>query len=125
MLRSEPIIAVRDVEASASWSNRLLGCNNSHGGTLFEILTDDSGEQLLSLHRWGDHDHPTLKDPTMVPGNGLILYFMVDDLETALKNAELLKAKVEARPHLNTNSGRMEFSLRDPDGYYISICSED
>ncbi|MDC6350951.1 VOC family protein [Zeaxanthinibacter sp. PT1] len=125
MLRSEPIIAVRDVEASASWYMELLGCNRSHRGPLFEILTDEAGEQLLSLHRWDAHDHPTFKNPEIAPGNGLILYFVVDDLEKTWKNAEELKTKVEARPHLNTNSGRMEFSLRDPDGYFISVCSDN
>jgi len=27
-------------------------------------------------------------------------------------------------PHLNPNSGRQEFSLRDLDGYYVEIAQE-
>ncbi|TDQ33031.1 VOC family protein [Zeaxanthinibacter enoshimensis] len=125
MLRTEPVIAVKNVENSAAWYRKLLGCTPSHGGSLFEILTNDKEEQILSLHRWGTHEHPTLFNPDIIPGNGLILYFVVDNLDTIWENAQDLKAIIEERPHLNTNSGRMEFSLRDPDGYYISICSDE
>jgi hypothetical protein len=28
---------------------------------------------------------------------------------------------LEERPHVNPNTGTPEFSLRDPDGYYVTI----
>jgi hypothetical protein len=55
------------------------------------------------------------------PGNGLLLFFRVDDYETALKRARVLVGRFEEEPHLNPNTQTMEFSLRDPDGYFVTI----
>jgi hypothetical protein len=55
------------------------------------------------------------------PGNGLLLFFRVDDYELALKRARALVDRFEEEPHLNPNTQTMEFSLRDRDGYYVTI----
>ena len=55
------------------------------------------------------------------PGNGLLLFFRVDDFDMALKRARALVARLEEEPHVNPNTGTEEFSLRDPDGYYVFI----
>jgi len=55
------------------------------------------------------------------PGNGLLLFFRVDDFDMALKRARALVARFEAEPHVNQNTQTTEFSLRDPDGYYVTI----
>jgi hypothetical protein len=55
------------------------------------------------------------------PGNGLLLFFRVDDFEMALKRARALVGRFEEEPHLNPNTQTMEFSLRDPDGYFVTI----
>jgi len=55
------------------------------------------------------------------PGNGLLLFFRIDDFDTALKRARALVAEFEEEPHLNPNTQTMEFSLRDADGYYVTI----
>jgi len=55
------------------------------------------------------------------PGNGLLLFFRVDDFEMALKRARALVDRFEEEPHLNPNTQTMEFSLRDPDGYFVTI----
>jgi len=122
MIKTEPIIAVTDVEKSSQWYQQLLGCIGSHGGSFFEILTDHDGAQVLSLHKWGEHEHPTFTHPENA-GNGLILYFLVDDLNPIWENAKKMNATIEREPALNPNSGRMEFSVRDLDNYYISVCS--
>lgn len=80
MIKSEPIIGVQDVERSSEWYQQLLGCKSNHGGATFEILTDINGETFLCLHKWGEHEHPTLSNPKVQPGNGLILYLKVNDL---------------------------------------------
>jgi hypothetical protein len=41
----------------------------------------------------------------------------------ALKRARALVARLEEEPHMNPNSRTEEFSLRDPDGYYVTISS--
>jgi hypothetical protein len=55
------------------------------------------------------------------PGNGLLLFFRVDDFDMALKRARALVDQFEEEPHLNPNTQTMEFSLRDPDGYFVTI----
>ncbi len=71
---------------------------------------------------WGDHEHPSLASPQYAtPGNGLLLFFRVDDFELALPRARALVARFEEEPNLNPSTGTMEFSLRDPDGYYVTV----
>lgn len=125
MIKTEVIIAVEEVEKSSEWYQRLLNCKSGHGGNAFEILTNEDNEQILSLHKWELHGHPTLSDSKIQAGNGLILYFVVDDLDLVWENAKHLKAKIEEEPHLNTNSGRREFSIRDLDNYFVSITSDN
>jgi hypothetical protein len=60
-----------------------------------------------------------------IPGNGLLLFFRVDDYDEAFKRARTLVARFEEEPHLNPNTQTMEFSLRDPDGYYVTISALD
>jgi hypothetical protein len=55
------------------------------------------------------------------PGNGLLLFFRVDDFDAALKRARALVSKFDEEPHMNPNTRTREFSLRDPDGYYVTI----
>ncbi len=77
---------------------------------------------MLCLHQWGAHKHPTLMSPDDgTPGNGLLLFFRVDDYEMSLNRARALVARFEEEPHVNPNTQTREFSLRDPDGYYVTI----
>jgi len=57
------------------------------------------------------------------PGNGLLLFFRVDDFDMALRRARALVARLEEQPHVNPSTRTEEFSLRDPDGYYVTISS--
>ena len=71
---------------------------------------------------FGHHEHPSLMSPDHgKPGNGLLLFFRVDDFAMALPRARALVTRLEEEPHVNPNTGTMEFSLRDPDGYYVTI----
>jgi hypothetical protein len=56
-----------------------------------------------------------------LPGNGLLLFFLVDDFDMALKRARALVSQLDEEPHLNPSTETKEFSLRDPDGYYVTI----
>ena len=125
MIKTELVIAVEDVEKSSAWYQNLLHCKGAHGGDIFEILTDDTGRHILSLHKWAEHAHPTLSNPKITAGNGLILYFVVNNLDLIWENAKQLNAKIEEEPHLNNNSGRWEFSVRDLDGYFVSVCTDN
>ena len=53
----------------------------------------------------------------MVP----LLFFRVDDYDNSLNRARALVDRFEQEPHVNPNTQTQEFSLRDPDGYHITI----
>lgn len=120
-MKIDPIIAVKDVEASSRWYQSVFGCKSKHGGDLFDILVVENEEVLICLHKWGEHEHPTMKSPKIPPGNGLILYFRTKHMKEIRQNIEQFGHPVEEEIRKNPNSGKMEFSLRDPDGYYLII----
>jgi catechol 2,3-dioxygenase-like lactoylglutathione lyase family enzyme len=123
MKRTWTIIGVRDVPASVRWYQSLFGQPATPPAhDYFGQILDDDGTVLLCLHEWGEHDHPPLESPDKAtPGNGLLLFFRIDDFDDALMRARDLVAKFEEEPHLNPSTGTMEFALRDPDGYYVMI----
>lgn len=121
MTKLDPILAVKDVEASSKWYQSLFGCRSMHGGKAFDILVAENDEILLCLHQWGEHAHPTMANSTITPGNGLILYFRTDNIDVIRKNAGKTGSLIEEEIHVNPNSTKKEFSLRDPDGYYLTI----
>ena len=123
MKRTWIIIGVRDVRASFNWYQSLFGQpETSPAHSYFGQILDADGTVLLCLHQWGAHDHPTLTSPEpATPGNGLLLFFRVDDFDASLQRARALVAQLEEEPHLNANTGTMEFALRDPDGYYVMV----
>lgn len=121
MVRTEPIVGVENVEKSSLCYQHLLGCKSNHGGDKFEILADQDDTVILCLHKWGEHDHQTLHNSEITPGNGLILYFKVGNLDNVWRNAKHLNAKIEKEPSINQNSGKKEFAIRDLDNYYLLI----
>jgi catechol 2,3-dioxygenase-like lactoylglutathione lyase family enzyme len=123
MKRLWTIIGVRDVPASFTWYQSLLGLTETRPAhEHFGQILDIDGTVLLCLHEWGAHEHPSLMSPdTPATGNGLLLFFRVDDFDKALKRARVLVPQLEEEPHVNPNTQTSEFSLRDPDGYYVTI----
>ncbi len=123
MKRTWPIIGVSDVRSSSRWYQSLLGCLNTHpDGSVFDQVVDRDETVLVCFHRWGDHGHPTLLTPDRgAPGNGLLLFFRVDDFADALRRARALVPELSEEPHPNPNTGTLEFSVRDLDGYYVTI----
>ena len=123
MKRTWTIIGVSNVPGSFKWYQSLFGQpETSPGHDDFGQILDTDGTVLLCLHQWGAHGHPPLMSPDEAsPGNGLLLFFRVDDYETALKSARALVDRFEEEPHVNPNIQTREFSLRDPDGYYVTI----
>ena len=123
MRRTWTIIGVRDVPGSVQWYQSLFGQEAAPAAhDYFGQIRDSDGTVLLCLHAWGAHEHPSLMSPERVtPGNGLLLFFRVDDYEQALERARTLVSLFEEEPHVNPNTQTMEFSLRDPDGYYVTI----
>ena len=123
MQRLWTIIGVADVTRSLAWYQSLLGqAATQPAHDYFGQILDTDGTVLLCLHRWGDHEHPSLARPDHAePGNGLLLFFRVDDFNQTLDRARGLVAELEEEPNVNPNTGTSEFALRDPDGYYVMV----
>ena len=140
-MRPQPLIAVTDIEASSRWYQRLLGCQSAHGGPDYERLlsgNEASGgeasgaELILQLHHFSiEHDHGAIGNPDDKPyGNGVVLWFEIDDFDDALARAAELKAEIVLPRHRNPPDGdggpnHWECWLRDPDGYMVVLASPD
>jgi catechol 2,3-dioxygenase-like lactoylglutathione lyase family enzyme len=123
MKRTWTIIGVADVAHSHGWYQSLFGLPKSPPAhDYFGTILDADGTVLVCLHAWGAHEHPTLSSPDRAePGNGLILFFRVDDFDEALSRARGLVDALEEEPRTNPATGTSEFALRDPDGYYVMV----
>jgi catechol 2,3-dioxygenase-like lactoylglutathione lyase family enzyme len=123
MKRIWTIIGVADVPASFKWYQSLLGLPETapHHDDFGQIV-DSDGTVLICLHQWGVEEHPPLTSPNVAkPGNGLLLFFRVDNFDVCLQRARALASRLEEEPHINPNTGTAEFSLLDRDGYFVSI----
>lgn len=118
MKRTWTIIGVAHVARSFDWYQTLFGQPKSAPAhDYFGQIVDTDGTVLLCLHQWGAHEHPTLSSPDRAePGNGLLLFFRVDDFDDALSRARALVDQLEEEPQTNPATGTREFALRDPDG---------
>jgi catechol 2,3-dioxygenase-like lactoylglutathione lyase family enzyme len=125
MKRMWTILGVADVPASFKWYQSLLGLPaTAPAHPYFGQILDSDETVLLCLHEWGEHEHPSLTSADLAkPGNGLLLFLRVDDFDEALPRARALVSRLQEEPHLNPATGTAEFSLRDPDGYYVTISS--
>ena len=123
MRRTWTIIGVADVHRSFAWYQSLLvlpATVPAHDD--FGQLVDDDGTVLLCVHRWEAHGHPSLASPDRAePGNGLLLFFRIDEFDASLACARTLAGRLEEEPHVNPATRTPEFALRDPDGYYVTI----
>lgn len=130
-MRPQPLIAVTDVEASSRWYQRLLGCRSAHGGPDYERL-EHGGRLVMQLHRFEvEHHHGPIGDPADKPyGNGVLLWFEMDDFDAAVTRAAEMHADVVLPQHRNPPDGddgpnHWELWLRDPDGYTVVLASPD
>jgi len=108
------IIGVADVPQSFKWYQAILSLPEiAPAHDYFAQIVDSDGTVLLCLRAWGTHEHPSLTSPHYAtPGNGLLLFFRVDDLDVPLPRARALVSRLEEEPHVNPSTGTTEFSLR-------------
>ena len=122
-VRAQPLISVADVQRSSRFYQELLGCESGHGGKEYERLLRE-GTLVLQLHAFDvEHHHGKIGDPLAKPyGNGVALWFEVDDFDAAIGRAQALEAEIVLPPHRNPPNGpggpdHREVWLRDLDGY--------
>jgi catechol 2,3-dioxygenase-like lactoylglutathione lyase family enzyme len=120
-MHAQPLIAVRDVQASSGWYQALLGCESGHGGTGYEQIVFE-GQMVLQLHAWEVHEHPYMGNPDSKPyGNGVLLWFQTDNFDAVVEQAYALRAVVLEGPRVNSDANHREIWLRDLDGYVVVV----
>ena len=127
-VQAQPLIAVKNVRASSRWYAELLGADrlpeHAHRDVYDRIAC--SGQLVLQLHAWDEEDHPNLVNAGAAPpGHGVLLWFEVDDFDSAVARARGLGAEIVLEPHINPAPRHREIWLRDPDGYVVVITSPD
>jgi len=127
-VESQTLIAVRDVRSSSRWYTELLGADSlpEHEHRDHYNRISHSGRLLLQLHAWDEEDHPNLVNADAAPcGHGVVLWFQVDDFDSAVQRARGLGAEIIEEPHVNDKPQHREIWLRDSDGYVVVIASPD
>jgi hypothetical protein len=78
------------------------------------------------LHDWdSDHHHGAIGDPAQAIGNGVLIWFEVDDFQDVVARARQLNAPVVQEVHVNPNAQHLEFWIKDLDGYTVVVASQD
>jgi catechol 2,3-dioxygenase-like lactoylglutathione lyase family enzyme len=121
-MKSEPMITVRDVEASSRFYCRVLDAKSGHGGKEYEQIVRD-GMLLLQLHHRDAHEHPNLLDENVPVGNGVLLWFRTSGFDAAVERAREAGAEILEGPQVNRLAGHRECLFRDPDGYKVVLAS--
>src|SRR5438067_259938 len=106
VMRPQPLICVTDVEDSSRWYQRLLGCRGAHGGRHYEQLVKD-GRLILQLHSFEtEHHHGPIGNRADRPyGNGVLLWFEVDDFDAAMQRVAEMGAQIVLPRHRNPPDG--------------------
>ena len=104
-MRAQPLVYVKYVPESSRWYCTLLGAASGHGGEEYERIVDPKRHDenapystkhlVLQLHTWKkNHHHGTPGDAEAKVGNGLLVWFVVDDFDAAAKRAKTMKATI-------------------------------
>ncbi|MFZ0497841.1 MAG: VOC family protein [Steroidobacteraceae bacterium] len=128
MLEAQPLIAVRNVRISSRWYTELLGADSlaDHEHRDFYDRISCAGRHVLQLHAWDEEEHPNLVNADAAPhGHGVVIWFQVDDFDSAVKRARSLGAEIIQGPHFNPAPRHREIWLRDLDGYVVVVSSPD
>jgi catechol 2,3-dioxygenase-like lactoylglutathione lyase family enzyme len=133
-MRPHPLIVCRNVPASSRFYERLIGCAASHGGEEYQRLVDPklhhseygSDGLILQLHAWDvDHHHGPMAEEGKPLGNGVLLWFEIDDFDAAVARVRELGAPIVMEPHRNPNAKHREIWVKDLDGYTVVLASPD
>ncbi|HEY4441794.1 MAG TPA: VOC family protein [Candidatus Elarobacter sp.] len=127
-VKAQPILAVRDVLASARWYAHILGSEeptgsppSDHQHVYRRIYVGD--EFVLQLHAWDEEDHPNLSGADRAPvGHGILVWFEIDDYAGAVARARAIGADVIEEKY-NPSAEHRELWLRDADGYVVVLAS--
>src|SRR5580700_10431344 len=122
MKRTWTIIGVGDVPRSFKWYQTLFGQPVTlPAHDCFGQILDSDGTVLVCLHAWGAHEHPSLMSPDHGTPSKASRCSSVSMFRPGASKGTLSRHSARKEPHVNPNTQTKEFSLRDPDGYCVTI----
>jgi hypothetical protein len=120
-LQAQPMIAVKEVQASALGYIKPFNLDPGHGGEYYEQLLS-TGQLNFQLHDMDTEDeHGKFRDEAIPLGNGVLHWFEVEDFNKVVEAANSLQALLVLGPYSNPLVKHMEIRLRDPDGYRVVV----
>lgn len=114
LLRSDPVLAVRDLDRSAAWFVEVLGCDRTEpdpGNWAFCT----AGNVTFMLGRC-----PDAIPAAELGDHSYVAYLTVEDVDGYYSRAVAEKAEV-LKPPTDEPWGRREMALRSPDGHRIML----
>lgn len=112
--RSNPVLAVHDLERSAEWYRRVLGCTRSNpdpGNWVFCT----KGTVTFMLGRC-----PDVPPASSLGDHSYVAYLIVDQVDDFYANALAEDAEI-LKPPTDEPWGRREMALRSPDGHRFML----
>ncbi len=100
-MKVEPLIVVKDVQASSEFYQNILLCKSGHGGDEYEMLISD-GNLILQLHAQDAHEHPGMYEKNTAVGNGVLLWFRTNKFEDAVKRVIQFSPEIMILPIFQT-----------------------
>lgn len=67
------------------------------------------------------HHHGTIGDPAQPTGNGVAIWFEIDEFDAAVRRIRQADVQIVTDLHLNPNARHREIWLRDLDGYLVVL----
>ena len=116
MVRSHPVLAVHDLDRSATWFEAVFGCtrvNVDPGNWVF----CRAGAVQFMLGRC-----PDAPPASEIGDHSYIAYLEVDDVDAVYARAIDAEADVRKRP-TDEPWGRREMALRSPDGHRFMVAN--
>ena len=120
------MLCVRDVAASSTWYQSVLGLRSAHGGDEFEMLADDDGHVILQLHVWEAHEHALFGSPERPVGNGVAIWMETESaaaFDDVVGRLATLGAAIADGPLFNPLGQHREVWLHDLDGHLVVVAS--
>ncbi len=111
-MKAEPLIVVKNVQASSEFYQKILLCESGHGGDEYEMLMSD-GSLILQLHAQDAHEHPGMYKKNIAVGNGVLLWFRTNEFESAVERVIEFSPEIVTGSHINHNAQQNEIWFKD------------
>jgi uncharacterized glyoxalase superfamily protein PhnB len=116
LVRSHPVLAVHDLDRSATWYEAVFGCVR-HDAAPGQWVFCRSGDVMFMLGRC-----PDAPPASTIGDHNYVAYIEVPDVDAVYARAVEAGAEV-LKPPTDEPWGRRELAMRSPDGHRFMIAN--